>query len=259
MTRSRTLLLTATLALAGCMLPMHKTETTIRHEWPASGISRVRLEGMNGRMVCHGGPVDHIGMVARVVIRGSDPRGEVARKLIDMHLDNGTLVIAEKQKRGRRGMMFIPFFFRHSDATVDYELTVPASIDLTMVNVNGSMHIDGVAGREDLQSVNGSIRVSKPSGELTARTVNGAVHADFESDFRGARLKTVNGTIAVSLPADSSFNCDVSQVNGSFKSNFPLSVGEGSSSVEGTFNGGTYPLELSTVNGSVSVQKRDRS
>jgi hypothetical protein len=257
MRRHRTVLLLSMIAAAaGCGLPLRKSMTTVRHEWPASGINKVQIVGMNGQIHAAVGPVERISMVAHVTVRGRDPEGEIARGVLDMDVQNGTLVIQEKHHQKGRPIIIVPFLTR-GDTSVSYELTVPASMNLSLENVNGSMTVDGVGGKTDLESVNGTIEARKSAGELNARTVNGEVEATFQKDFRGAKLETVNGAIAISLPADASFNCDVSQVNGSFKSNFPLTVGGAAGGGEGSFNGGSYPLELSTVNGSVRVTKKD--
>jgi DUF4097 and DUF4098 domain-containing protein YvlB len=115
----------------------------------------------------------------------------------------------------------------------------------------------GVDGAMEATTVNGPIEVETGGmNELRARTVNGSVHAKFLHDFRGARLKTVNGGIEALMPPSASFTCDLSQVNGDFEASFPLSIhsNPGSRRVSGQVNGGQFELQITTVNGDVEVQ-----
>src|SRR6202142_2215902 len=101
MRRLLTVLLLSMAALAGgCGLPLRKSMTTVRREWPVTGISKVQIVGMNGQIRATVGPADRISVVAHVTVRGRDPEGEIARGVLNMDVENGTLVIQEKHHRG---------------------------------------------------------------------------------------------------------------------------------------------------------------
>ncbi|HVT44176.1 MAG TPA: DUF4097 family beta strand repeat-containing protein [Thermoanaerobaculia bacterium] len=255
----RTIAVAATLILvAGCRQSGERRTAVIEQQWPAAGVTSVEIDAVHGRVDIVAEDVETIQLKARVRVRGRRTEREIERGLVSTRLDGDRLLISERRQR-RRSIVIIPFV-RRNTARVDYDLIVPPRMNLNVTNVNGRIQISGVDGRTVVRSVNGAIDVMLRGGELTARTVNGRVRAEFAEEFRGARLKTVNGSIVVSLPADSSFTFDVSQVNGSFKSNIPLEVtssrGSGSRA-GGAINGGEFPLELTTVNGSVRVERRE--
>lgn len=249
----------ATLLLGGCHVSdVSRKSVTIEQSWPAGQIETVNLRGHNGSVRIVAGAEDTINLQAKVRAR-HDNAEERIRKFVNPEIKDGTLYIGERRS-GRRRVVILPFF-RAEDAAIAYVLSVPPRMNLEITNVNGSMKIEGVAGRSALKSVNGSIEVSTPGGEVTAKTVNGRVRADFLDEFRGAKLGTVNGSITVSLPPNASFRTDVSQVNGSFKSNVPMTV-RSTNPIEGESEGAPstamqakYPLELTTVNGSVTVNQ----
>lgn len=251
--------LLATLVLGGCHVPdVARKTVTIEQEWPAAEIDTVDLRGHNGSVKIVAGTDDKINLEARVRSR-HDNAEERIRKFVNPEIEDGTLYIGER-KSGRRRVVILPFF-RAEDSAIAYVLTVPSRMNLQVTNVNGSMKIEGVSGTSALRSVNGSIEVSTPGGQVTAKTVNGRVRADFMDEFRGAKLGTVNGSITVSLPPNASFRTDISQVNGSFKSNVPMTV-RSTSPIEGESEDlpsgpaqAKYPLELTTVNGSVTVNQ----
>ena len=153
-------------------------------------------------------------------------------------------------------MIGFPFINR-SSVRVDYSLLVPATVALDLTTVNGHITARGVEGEAALKTVNGPIEIETAGrNEISAKSVNGAVRAKFLIDFRGARLKTVNGAVEAMLPPTASFSCDLSQVNGDFEASFPLSIhsNPGSRRVSGSVNGGQYELQITTVNGDVEVQ-----
>ncbi|MEO8216616.1 MAG: DUF4097 family beta strand repeat-containing protein [Acidobacteriota bacterium] len=231
-----------------CAVPSAKHAAKISRSWPAAGVKSIVLDTVNGTVQFSTGRPDQVAMEA--VIQSNDRR--TPEQLVRMDVSDGTLHIAD---RGSRKRFVFPFI--HSGLQVRYTFTVPPKTNISVTNVNGKVRVDGIEGTANLRSVNGTINISTAGAEVTARTVNGSVRADFVNTFRGARLSTVNGPITVSLPPDASFDFEVSQVNGSFKSNVPMTIGKTSrGDVSGAVNGGQFPLELSTVNGSVSVQQR---
>lgn len=247
------------LLLGGC----HASDTvrksvTIEQAWPAAGIETIDLRGHNGSVKILVGNDDQVSLVAKARTRHPDAQERIS-EFLKLEVDGGTLYIGERNRKRKRIVM-LPFF-RPEDSAISYVVKVPRRMNLVVTNVNGSMDIAGVSGKTSLRSVNGSIEVSTPDAEVTAKTVNGRVRAEFLEEFHGARLGTVNGAINVSLPAGAAFKTNVSQVNGSFKSNVPMTV-RGTSPIEGESAEAPeaperqkYSLDLSTVNGSVTVNQ----
>lgn len=244
------------LALMSCELSHERQAQTIQREWPAADIRKLELVSDNGAMEIVAGSDSKISMTATVERWSRRRDVEAIEKLVESRVEDGTLHIGQKRS-GHRRIVILPFVGSGS-ASVAYRLEVPRSLALALTNVNGRIEVEGVSGPAVLRSVNGTIRVTKPSGELAAKTVNGRVRVRFTEEFQGARLSTVNGSISISVPSNASFNTDVSQVNGSFTSNVPMTVSSRrGGDLDASVNGGTYSLELSTVNGSITVERRN--
>jgi hypothetical protein len=221
----------------GCGITPSRHEVEVRKSWPATGIETLKVLGTNGRVdVTADAKATEITMVAlcRVGSRQSD--GEI----LSMELSGSTLSISEKERKNRK-------FLFGKETKVDYEFRVPEGIKLRIDNVNGRIEVDGVDAKMELTTVNGPIEVSTPSGELVARTVNGSVRADFLERFPGARLKTVNGSVKVRVPRDCRVNPEIHQVNGSFRSDIPVTINSTGMDEES--------LEVTTVNGSVTLSE----
>lgn len=251
-TQTRTLyLLAATLLTTACAVGERHT-VTVRREWPAAAIERLEVHGVNGDLRVEATTGDQVTLVADVKARGVAPSEGENRGYFKSVIEGDTLRIVQKKKTMRR-----IFPFGGSRIEIDYALQVPQRLALDLTTVNGRIATRGTVGETNLKSVNGTIEAEVlASDSFDAQTVNGRIRATFVNEFRGARLKTVNGGVLAVLPATASFTCDLSQVNGDFEATFPLSIHShpGRRRVSGEVNGGRYELKITTVNGNVRVQ-----
>ncbi len=250
--RLRAVYLPLFLLLTGCVVGA-RHDATIQRQWPAAGIRTIEVVGVDGSLDIQAGPPNQVSLVARVRSIGVEPRPrEENQGFFETDLSGDRLRIGVE-----RGVhVGFPFVLR-SKLSIDYTLRVPPEVALDLKMVNGRVLTRGVDGETEVTTVNGPIDVETTgTNELRAHTVNGSLHAKFLRDFRGARLKTVNGRVQAFLPPSASFTCDLSQVNGDFEAGFPLSIhsNPGSRRASGEVNGGKYELQITTVNGDVEVQ-----
>jgi hypothetical protein len=152
---------------------------------------------------------------------------------------------------------------RDNDVRVDFTVQVPAGVHFVGRTVNGDVEIDEVPGNAEAYAVNGSVRLAS-RGFAQAETVNGSITASLgRADWAHAReFRTVNGSIALKLPADVSAAFRADTVNGSITSDFPVTVSGRVSPkrLRGTI-GSTEPepasreLVLHTVNGDIQLRR----
>ncbi len=140
---------------------------------------------------------------------------------------------------------------------VAYQVRIPRNLQLHASSVNGSVDAEHIGRQADVSSVNGAVRVST-SAWAKASSVNGAVTCSFgKADWSHLKLSSVNGSIHVTLPPDANTDVRFHSVNGDFNSDFPVTMQGRMTrhSMEGRIGSGGRDLELSTVNGSVELQK----
>ena len=143
-------------------------------------------------------------------------------------------------------------------ASVHYTLHVPQNARLDRIDlVNGSLNVQKVTGEIDANLVNGKLRASDLAGEADLATVNGTIDADYTSlnNVRDIKLKSVNGTINLTLPQSPNAQVSASVVNGSITTDFPLTV-KGhlvGKSLNGTLGSGGLQIELNNVNGGIHI------
>jgi DUF4097 and DUF4098 domain-containing protein YvlB len=147
---------------------------------------------------------------------------------------------------------------RDNDTVVHFDVRVPYGVGFIGRSVNGEINAESLQSDAEAYTVNGSVRLTT-TGLAVASTVNGSVNVSMgRADWpNGASFKTVNGGITLTLPAvvDAELRAEV--LNGEIKSEFPITVtGQMSRRrLSGRIGGGGRDLNLSTVNGSITLLK----
>jgi putative adhesin len=126
--------------------------------------------------------------------------------------------------------------------------------------VNGGVTIRNALGPVRAETVNGGVDVNTSAGPVTAETVNGNVDARMASlaGNDDMTFKTVNGSVAIWVPArfDATFRFDT--VHGGIDSDFPMTLSGkwGPRHAAGTIGAGGRDLRASSVNGSIQLRKQ---
>ena len=105
-----------------------------------------------------------------------------------------------------------------------YRITVPASMSVQVSAVNGGVAVTGVAAPVELTTVNGRITLAGGRRDAKLNTVNGAIDAGFAELPKGSVLdvRTVNGSISLTLPAQAGFRLEGHTMSGEILSSFSL-------------------------------------
>jgi DUF4097 and DUF4098 domain-containing protein YvlB len=165
--------------------------------------------------------------------------------------------VKHPKKNNSKGFLSALFGKSKPNVSVQFYLKVPQECDLTVSSVNGSVDVTGVSGAAELKTVNGKILAKDIQGVVDASTTNGSVNVEItKADVsENMKFKTVNGSVKVILPEDISADVAVSTVNGKIHTDFPVEIqGKfGPKKIRGEINGGGFELNISTVNGSVTL------
>jgi cytoskeletal protein CcmA (bactofilin family) len=142
--------------------------------------------------------------------------------------------------------------------TVEYEIHVPYRLRWAAVStVNGDVHVQGVRGAGTLNSVNGNVEVVDSEGRFNGITTNGDVRMQLRSVPQGGpvSLRTINGSVVLSIPQGTNLDVRVVNRNGDFRSDFPLTTlgAYTSSRFRGRMGAGGGEVFMSTVNGAIRL------
>lgn len=226
----------------------------------------VVLSNVNGRITISSWDQSRVHVIARKEVEGdSDEVKQVMKELVvEMQPRAGGLVVTThhpKRSEGPSGI-FDWLLGNHIDANVEYEVTVPRSMNVEVSNTNGGIHLNGITGKLELETTNGKIEVARCGGSLDASTTNGSIHAELVNVAKGQPLhfETTNGRIEVVVPADLAADVDADTTNGAISSDLPVNTTHfGRNSLRGTINGGGTPLRLRTTNGGIAIRSAAKS
>lgn len=250
-------------ALALCADPASAQRAAGDFEWRGVVLQGnvIEIKGVNGDVTA--GPASGSEVEVRAVRKGRRSNPEDVRIEVVEHGEGTTICAVYPDADGRPnecrpgdgGRMNV----RDNDVTVTFTVRVPPGVRFTGRTVNGNAEADGLTGAVDLRTVNGSATFSTSSyGE--ASTVNGSIRGTMGSATWADALafKTVNGSITLDLPSDTSADVRASTVNGDISTDFPMHVTGriNSRRLNGTIGGGGRSLSLETVNGSVTLRRR---
>jgi hypothetical protein len=147
---------------------------------------------------------------------------------------------------------------RNNDVVVEFVVRVPAGVRFDGRTVNGEVEARSLGADVRAHTVNGGIEVST-RGYVEAKTVNGSINARFgNANWTGMLdFETVNGSIELELPADTSTDVRAETLNGDVTTDFPISV-QGNYSkrkMSGVIGAGGRELALKTVNGAIRIRR----
>lgn len=146
----------------------------------------------------------------------------------------------------------------NNPATVEYTLMVPRGARLDRIEVvNGSLEITGAAGEVRASCVNGRLTAKDLAGDSTLSSVNSGVDASFTRMPSRLVLKSVNGTVTLTVPSDVNAEVSAKTVNGAIDNDFGLHVHHGryvGHDLRGQIGSGGARIDLEDVNGTIALR-----
>ncbi|MFC2105144.1 DUF4097 domain-containing protein [Candidatus Bipolaricaulota bacterium] len=278
----------ALLALSGCMgLPLYEATQTLEGSFDVTGVVDLDVSTSNARVTVRGveGQTS-VEVIATLRSRGGslvEAANRVAQIVVEMLHDGNHIMLS--YDAGAH-----PWNVRRY-SSVDFEITVPPTVDIEVGTSNGRIEISAVTGILDLDTSNGAIDVSDVFGELVASTSNATISVDtYEGTldldtsngriemesvtgvidaqtsngriaFSGTliegmdhRMATSNGRIDVVLPTDASLIIDARTSNASISTNLLLIGDTEGREWNAVLNPpATGTLTLQTSNGGIEI------
>jgi hypothetical protein len=228
---------------------------------PLAAGKTIEIIGVNGSIDASGASGREVEVTATKKGRRSDP-ASVEIKVVE-HADGVTICAVYPPGRdgkaneclaGGKGRMNTD----RNDVAVTWTVKVPPGVKLAARTVNGEIVARGLGAEVRAETVNGSIAIATASW-AEATTVNGSITASLgRGDWsKGLEFETVNGSITLDLPDALNADVDAETVNGALSTDFPLTVKGrwGPRRMHGTLGQGGRSLNLSTVNGNVTLKR----
>ena len=144
--------------------------------------------------------------------------------------------------------------------SVSYYVNVPRRFDLDLEAHNGGLSVAGVSGKLVLDTHNGSVALVDVGGDVRAHTQNGSLNVQLTGtqwDGNGLDAETRNGSVRLSVPERYAAQLETGTVNGSIRTDIPVTVsGNISRQLRIPLGGGGKTVRAVTTNGSVQITRR---
>jgi DUF4097 and DUF4098 domain-containing protein YvlB len=143
--------------------------------------------------------------------------------------------------------------------SVEYTLTVPRTARLDEIKlINGEFDVTGVSGEVHASCINGRLEAHNLSGRAELSTINGHLEARFDQlPGPSIELKSVNGSVALTIPSDSKAEIEASTVSGGIENDFGLHVNNHrfvGHELRGELGNGGPRIKLENVNGRIQIR-----
>jgi hypothetical protein len=149
---------------------------------------------------------------------------------------------------------------RSINVSVEFEVRVPAGVDMEGAMVSGEIRADGLRSDVSASTVSGPIRLST-TGVARANSVSGNLEIRMGDAAReDMAFRTVSGDITLWFPAGLNADVEFSSISGDLDSDFDLTIrsrrgGWVGPKLTGTIGQGGRELSLNTVSGDVRLRR----
>ena len=224
-------------------------EWTRTYSVPAGG--RIEIINVNGRITAEAGSGPAVEVRAERSAKA--PTEEGAKELL------GKIEMREEVGETRvRVEVRTPRISGPSGQEIKWTIKVPRGVAVDLRTVNGNVEMHRLEGDLRARSTNGGISgKALVATSVDAAVTNGAVDIELVKAVSAGsfELETVNGSVSLSLPADSKADITGRSVNGGISANLPIErQGEQNRRrLDGKLNGGGARISLETVNGAISI------
>ncbi len=225
-------------------------EASFSSDVPVTNQSRLTLRGINSNIAIRGGSdSDSVLISGMRRVRSESPSDAQANlELLEVRVTEmgEEIVVQTIQPEDSGGRSF----------EVDYTITPPQSLEVSVTNVNGGVAVDNISAAVTVVNVNGEVDLRNVSGGAAVELVNGQIDATATLPRAGTiELTLVNGNVELEIPRATSAELAATVSNGTITlSDLTLeNRTETPTSLRGTLGDGDATITLTTVNGTIRI------
>jgi DUF4097 and DUF4098 domain-containing protein YvlB len=148
---------------------------------------------------------------------------------------------------------------RNVDASIDFQVAVPANLTVSASSVSGDVRLTGTQGDIRATSVSGDVHLDRlHATSLRATTVSGDIDAEMDvlTGSGDLNIETVSGDVGLTMPKTLDADLRLTTVSGDIDTDYPLTLNGRMSrrSLDARIGKGGRRLEISTVSGDVRLR-----
>lgn len=174
-------------------------------------------------------------------------RAEALAEEVKIHTDGGRIYAEGPDTRSKEWW------------SVEFEVEVPARMDLDLRAHNGGIAVADITGTLRMETLNGGIHLESVNGDVVAETTNGGLHVDLDGAGwvgKGLDAITTNGGVHLQVSDGYSAHLETGTVNGGVDIDFPVTVqGKIGRRITTDLGKGGPTIRVITTNGGVDVRR----
>jgi len=251
--RNLTVLLLATLLLAGCVVYNVQADLPNTKTWPVVTLAAIDVRADNGAITVRASADTIVSATVTKSCKGTshaDAEAHLADITTGDSVSGTTLYLWGK----------VPAPNTRSYNT-EYAIVAPTASLLRVETANGAVTLDSMAGAAAVVAANGAVSTVAHSGSISVEAANGAIDCDMLAldTAEAAVLNSSNGRVTIYLPVDASFAFDIATSNGNANVtgftgvNYSMNESKHKVGIVGT---GAAAVTLLSANGNVNIQAK---
>ena len=161
----------------------------IERTFTISNRPKLSVANVRGSIQVRTGASDTIHVTAA---KRDEEGGDPAQTIIDIFQDDNRVVARTQHRKQTLGLKRWP---GDEICPVDYVVAVPADCDVSISQVNGVIHLDGISGEIGVNAVEGDVDISNITGRANISAVSAAVGGNYWNGQ--AKVNTVSGSVQI--------------------------------------------------------------
>jgi DUF4097 and DUF4098 domain-containing protein YvlB len=148
--------------------------------------------------------------------------------------------------------------FRGSAISGKYSVNMIDSREVELNTTSGKIDLKNVLCDDiDVDSISGNIDIVMKKGSADIETASGKIKTQFLDEFEKIKVKSISGSVILSIPADSQFEVNISTISGSIKyGDFAMkNMSSEKNELKATVGNGDSRISVNTASGSVQISK----
>lgn len=153
---------------------------------------------------------------------------------------------------------------------IKYTIKLPRKVALLFQEVNwqgSNVSISNMDGDLEIKTNSAWVVLNNVTGPVVANTVNGEIKIVYSalSQEKPTAISTINGSVDITLPANTKTNLKLRSINGEMYTDFDLGLKTakdgmskvgGGRDIDGTTNGGGVEMQVKTINSNIYIRKQ---
>ena len=243
---------------SGCSLFQKKYEKVEKKEITVSTVNKkkVVLDNTSGNIKITKNIVDSVLRIkAEATLHLTKKEMNEGKERIKISVDSvdGVINIKSDYVKEKRFFNFRIDF----NSEINYELSVPEGIEVSIDNTNGKTEVSEINNKVDVNLTNGNVKLIHTTGIVSVDVTNGKITGDLDST-KGLNLKTTNGSVNLTLSETFSGKFRMETVNGKItKKDFDFkNVDDEKKYFKGTLGNSEVEVKIETTNGKITLTKK---